>query len=272
MAEGFATINGYRLRYRLDGRGEPLVVFGHGLLGSIEQVTDYAPRLDELHEDIRLLTFDARGHGQSAGPLEPSGYTWETLGRDMVALAGEHGGERAIFGGGSMGAASALWVALERPESVSALVLMTPPPLGHPHMREDAEQGALNMLEGLAVAIQQFGLEQTIGMMRSLPGIGNGAGGQFEQWLRAQDPAMFVHAIRGLMRSPYHDPAEYARINVPTLVLAHEGDPLHPVRAAKLVAEAVPGARLAVGDAPGYWRDNPGELLAEIRAFMAGLG
>ena len=61
----FAEINTHRLRYRMAGEG-PLVVFAHGLMGNIEQVLPAGLDLGDVHSRVRLLTYDARGHGQSA--------------------------------------------------------------------------------------------------------------------------------------------------------------------------------------------------------------
>lgn len=266
-----AQINGHRLRYRVRGEG-PLAVFGHGLLGSIEQLDDHVSAHDALEARLRLLFYDARGHGQSEGPPEPAHYTWATLGEDMAAFAAHAGEPRAIFGGGSMGAATALWVALERPELVRALVLVMPPPLGHAHMRGDDEHRALQGLEVIAAAVQNFGLEQTIALARQLPAASEAEAEERVRWLEGQNPLALRCAVRGLLQSPFHDPEAYRAIRVPTLVIAHEGDGLHPVRAARLVAANVPGARLAVAPDPAYWRAHPDEFAAEVLAFLDGLG
>lgn len=269
----FAEVNGHRLRYRIEGEG-PLAVFGHGLLGSLEQVEENAPGLESLLDRVRLLTYDARGHGQSDGPRDPAGYTWETLGRDMAALAELHGEPQSVFGGASMGAASALWVGIEQPERVRALVLMMPPPLGHPPAREQSEQAAITMLNALAIAVEQWGMERTVEMLQAFPQFAASSeeGEERARWLLRQNPHTILHAIRGLLSSPYHDPEAYRGIKAPTLVIAHEGDGLHPMRAAKLLAGNIPGARLITGDRPGYWRDHPGELFAELERFMAAVG
>ena len=274
MTDQFATINGHRLRYRVGGDG-PLALFGHGLLGSVEQIEDQAPGLlGRLHEDVRLVVYDARGHGQSAGPEDSAQYTWETLGLDMCSLM-EHTGETtAILGGASMGAASALWVGVERPECVRALVLMIPPPLGFPAMRGEDEQRALALLDMLAAAVQNFGLEKTAELARNLPGFAPTPeeAEMRARWLATQNPLALTHAIRGLVQAPIHDPERYREISAPMLVLAQEGDGLHPVRAARLLAETVPHARLAVAPSPGWWWSHPDELIAELRGFMTAIG
>lgn len=270
----FHEVNGYTLRLRFRGEGGPLAVFGHGLLGSIEQLNEGQAALDALAARMRVLLYDARGHGKSAGPEDPSGYTWETLGRDMTALVDFAGDEQAILGGASMGAASALWAAIEQPEMVRALALMMPPPLGHEPMRAQAEKQAILALDMLSAMVQNFGLEKSVEIASTFPGFGATPAEAAERarFLLEQNPLAILHAVRGLLQAPFHDPEAYRTIRVPTLVLAHEGDGLHPVRAAQLLAENIADCRLRVGPEPDYWRTHPDELLAEFSDFLDYLG
>ncbi|MGE5596335.1 MAG: alpha/beta fold hydrolase [Hyphomicrobiales bacterium] len=273
MTTGFAEINGFRQRYRIRGEG-PLAVFGHGLLGSIEQVDDNHGQLAELEERVRLLLYDARGHGQSEGPREAAGYTWEALGRDMSALIDWAGADQAIVGGGSMGAATALWVAIEQPEKVRGLVLVMPPPLGHKPMRAEGEHQAIMVLDMLAAAVENYGLETTVQLAKQIPGFAASPEDSEERarWLLSQNPLALTYAIRGLLESPYHDPECYRAIRVPTLVLCHEGDGLHPARAGRLLAEKIPDCELVIAGDPGYWRTHPREFLTHITRYLDRLG
>ncbi|MEO6397542.1 MAG: alpha/beta hydrolase [Tepidiformaceae bacterium] len=273
MPTDFATINGFTLRYSLEGVG-PLAVFGHGLMGSIEQVTPAGRQLDALLRRVRLLTYDARGHGQSGGPEDASEYTWETMGRDMSALIDFVGEPQAIVGGASMGAATALWVALERPEQVKALVILMPPPLGHEPQRATAEKQEIATLELISAAVQNFGIEKTVEIARGFPGFAANAEEADERarWLLSQNPLTLLYAIRGLVSAPFHDPEEYRRISVPTTVMAHEGDGLHPARAARLLGEMIPNCILKIAPQPDYWQQHPSEFLGEMAAFLDTLG
>lgn len=267
--EGFAEINGNHLRYRLTGEG-PLVVFGHGLLGDIEQLDTYLDGLDPLLARVRLLAYDARGHGQSDGPGSSTGYSWESLGRDMGALIRFAGEERAIVGGVSMGAASAIWLAVERPEQVRGLVAMMPPPLGFTSMRPPGEQRAITALDFLASAVENYGIDTAIQVIQAVPGFGADTADaeQRAEWLRGQNPLTLKYAIRGLIDAPPHDPECYRRITAPTLVFGHEADDLHPARAAKLLSDHVEGSRLLVGPTPDYWMTHKDEVLRELEAFL----
>lgn len=269
----FVEINGNRLRYRLRGDG-PLAILGHGLLGSIEQLDEHQGALARLEARLRLLVYDARGHGQSEGPEDVAGYSWESLGLDTAALIRHFGEERAIVGGGSMGAASALWLAIERPELVRALVLVMPPPLGPPEIRGEDERKAIALLEALAAAVQNFGMETTANLARNMPGL-NGSPEAAEErarWLLKINPLAIRYAIPGLLGAPIHDPECYRQIRVPTLVLAHEGDALHPARAARLVGDKVPDCTVRIAPDDTWWERHPEELLAEAQAFLDRVG
>jgi pimeloyl-ACP methyl ester carboxylesterase len=273
MTHEFAHINGYPLRYRIGGEG-PLVVFGHGLMGSIEQVDPFEGSLDYVLERVRLLIYDARGHGQSSGPEYAAGYTWETLGRDMAAFIDHAGEERAIIGGASMGAATALWVAIEQPQRAKALALLMPPPLGYGPMRAQEEKQALQVLDLLSAAVKNFGIEKTVELAKGFPGSAATPedAEQRATWLLRQNPLTLLYAVRGLMTAPFHDPEAYRQINVPTIVVAHEGDALHPVRAAQLLKDNIPDCELLVAPQPGYWQTHPAEFLAEMTRFIDRVG
>jgi pimeloyl-ACP methyl ester carboxylesterase len=271
--DGFVEVNGHQLRYRLRGDG-PLAIFGHGILGSIEQLLGDTESLARVEQRLRVLLYDARGHGRSAGPTHAAGYTWETLGLDMAALIEAHSETPAIVGGASMGAATALWVAIERPELVRAAVIVMPPPLGHRHLRGPEEHQAIEVLSALGVAIENFGLETTIATLGQWPGLGASEEERQSRidWLSGQNPETVLHVIKGLMGAPFHDPELYRQIEVPMLVLAHEGDGLHPARAARLLAEHAPNARLVVAPQQGHWQRSPTALLAEMETFLEELG
>lgn len=239
-------------------------------MGSIEQVTENAPSLGDLLSRVRLLTYDARGHGLSGGPEDAADYTWETMGKDMSAFATFAGADRAIFGGASMGAATALWVALEQPERVRGLALMMPPPLGHVPMRTDAEQQAIAVLDLLSAAVKNFGVEKTVELAQNFPGFAPTPEEAHARasWLLQQNPLTLLYAIRGLIASPFHDPERYRDIHVPTIVLAHEDDGLHPARAARLLGDTIPDCEIVIAPEASYWQNHPAELHAHLSRFL----
>lgn len=112
--------NGGRIAYDVQGAG-PLVICAPGM-GDIRQTFRYlVPAL--LDAGYRVATFDLRGHGESDTTF--ASFDDEAEASDIIALA-EHLGSPATVIGNSMGSAAGVIAAAQRPELVSALVLVGP--------------------------------------------------------------------------------------------------------------------------------------------------
>jgi pimeloyl-ACP methyl ester carboxylesterase len=108
-----------RLYYEEHGQGPPLVLaHGHAC-----GVRSWDPQLRGLADQYRVIVYDARGHGLSEAPREPSAYSQEHMVDDLRGLMDHLGLDTAAVGGLSMGGNVALNLALAHPQRVSALVL-----------------------------------------------------------------------------------------------------------------------------------------------------
>src|SRR3954452_4933919 len=105
---------GLNFHYRDDGRGLP-VVFQHGLGGDLTVPLG----LFSPPEGVRLVSFDARYHGETRPLGDPSKLTFHTLADDLLALLDHLAIDRAVIGGISMGAGLALNFAIRYPERTS---------------------------------------------------------------------------------------------------------------------------------------------------------
>jgi pimeloyl-ACP methyl ester carboxylesterase len=61
-----ASVNGQNLYYEDTGGRGPVLVFSHGLL---MDHTMFAPQVQALQGRFRCISWDERGHGQTADPL-----------------------------------------------------------------------------------------------------------------------------------------------------------------------------------------------------------
>ena len=113
-------IEGLRTRYWVGGDGPPLVLV-HGLGGAAWNFTDLAPLL-ALHR--RVLVPDLPGHGGTE-PL-PQLESLSGLALHVAAVAAHEGMAPAAVLGYSMGGPVSLRLAVERPEAISALILVAP--------------------------------------------------------------------------------------------------------------------------------------------------
>jgi pimeloyl-ACP methyl ester carboxylesterase len=249
------------------------VVLLHGLTGTRRYVVMGSSAL--ARAGYRVLCYDARGHGRST-PAPERAYRYGDLVGDLRALLDAAGVQRAVLAGASMGAHTALRFALEHPERVAALAIITPayePAGAHAHTD-------LARWDALARGLREGGVE---GFVRAydLAGVPEPWRGTVETVLRQrlgahEHPAAVADALEVVPRSrPFADLAELARLQLPTLVVASrdEADPTHPLAVGERYARAIPGARLVVEDAgppprsPLAWQGGQlSKLLIELAA------
>jgi pimeloyl-ACP methyl ester carboxylesterase len=217
-----------------------------------------------------VLAYDARGHGRSDPAPDPQSYTYEDLAADLIRVLDEAGMERAVLAGASMGAHTALRVALEHPERVAGLVVVTPA------YDPDAWPGDLARWDALSEGLRTGGVEGFVAAYGD-PGVPEAFRANvvkvLHQRLAAHEhPEAVADALRGVPRSrPFDTLAQLRGITVPTTVVADrdEVDPGHPLAVGEAYARAIPGAELAVeepGQSPIAWQ---GGRLSKVIAAVA---
>jgi 3-oxoadipate enol-lactonase len=240
------------------GGGRPLVL-AHGLTATRRYVL-HGSRLLE-RSGYRIVTYDARGHGESSPAPDPNAYRYADLVDDLGAVLDALGIEKAVLGGASMGAATTLAFALERPERVSALIQITPAHLGSTDHRD---RGRAEGFDALAEGLEQGGVDgymRTVGDPQVPPRFRAIVLRAIRQRLeRHRHPEAVAAALRVVPRSsPLESPDDLAGLQVPTLIVAShdEVDPDHPYEVARIYAERIPEAELVSeepGASPLAWR------------------
>jgi pimeloyl-ACP methyl ester carboxylesterase len=113
-------VNGQWLYYEDTGGNLPALVLAHGLLMDHEM---FAPQVDALRSRYRVITWDARAHGQTE--TSDDQFSYEDLAEDLKGLLDDLGIAHAVIGGMSQGGFVALRFALKHPERVDALMLLS---------------------------------------------------------------------------------------------------------------------------------------------------
>jgi pimeloyl-ACP methyl ester carboxylesterase len=257
---------------RGEGAGEgTAIVLCHGVTASRRYVVHGSRALERAGH--RLITYDARGHGESdAAPAgEGYGYPWLVADLERV-VAAELGEERFLLGGHSMGAHTAVAYALRHPGRLAGLVLVGPVYTG------EITAASLAYWDGLAAALESGGVDGFVAYIGAEQPTGSAwrdAVLRFtrERMLLHRDLAAVAAALREVPRSrPFGSLAELEPLDVPALVVASgdEADPGHPHAAAVAYAEALPRARLlseGPGESPLAWQG--GRLSRSIDDFYA---
>jgi pimeloyl-ACP methyl ester carboxylesterase len=102
VTTAFATSpDGVRIAYDVAGSGPPLVLLhGGGHDRSYWHDADYVARLKDAY---RVIAIDARGSGESDQPADPSAYTTQNQGDDVLAVVDAWGIDRFALWGYSYG-------------------------------------------------------------------------------------------------------------------------------------------------------------------------
>jgi pimeloyl-ACP methyl ester carboxylesterase len=264
---------GVTLSGEVAGSGRPIVLL-HGLTATRRYVVMGSRTLER--SGLRVVGYDARGHGRSTPAPEPGDYGYEHLTADLEAVLDALGIARAVVAGASMGAHTAVRLALRRPERVAALGLITP-------SFDPAEARTPEAFAGwdlLARGLRQGGVEGFVEAydFSAVPDIWRETVEKvLRQRLSAHEhPDAVADALEAVPRSrPFDDLHELAALEVPTVVVASrdEADPGHPLAISERYARAIPGARLVVEEAgppprsPIAWQGGQlSRLLAELAA------
>jgi pimeloyl-ACP methyl ester carboxylesterase len=227
-------------------RPGPPIVLLHGLTATRRYVVMGSRLLER--SGYRVIAYDARGHGRSSPAPDPAAYGYGRLARDLEAVLDALDVPRAALAGASMGAHTALRFALEHPERVAALGLITP--AFDPATPVDVPEGDRDTL---ARGLREGGVE---GFVRAYdfssvpPAWRETVETVVRQRLAAHEhPEAVADALEIVSRSrPFEDFAELGAIAAPTVVIGSrdEVDPGHPLALAEHYVQAIPSATVTV--------------------------
>lgn len=274
---GVARVDGLRIHYRRAGTEGPPVVLLHG--GGVDDADlSWRHTVDTLAEEYQVYAPDWPEYGDSDPVDDPSIDTYlrifagfvESVGLDEFALVGI-----------SMGGAVALGYTLDHPDRVRALGLVDSYGLGG-HVPGGPMLYALANVPGAnATGWSMLGSSRTA----TVSGLANVVHDP-----SALDPA-FVDAVRerarergagraftafqrneitpdGRARTNFADRLD--EIDVPTLLVHGESDPLFPVAWARRAASLIPDSELVVFEHCGHWptREHPERFDATLLGFL----
>jgi pimeloyl-ACP methyl ester carboxylesterase len=267
-AVAFSTGTAPAIRGEVVGEGPP-VVLCHGITATRHSVIHGSRRLERAGHTV--VSYDARGHGESDPAPLGAGYVYPELRADLATVIDEQaGGGPVLLAGHSMGAHTAVGFALEDPGRVAGLVVIGPAYDG------EIDDDSLRYWDGLAAALERDGIDGFLAYIDRVQGIDprwRDSVLRFtrERMERHRHPEALVAALREVPRSrPFGQMAELEGLKVPTLVVAsHDAaDPGHPYAVAEQYAARIPAARLVgepEGQSPLAWQG--GRLSREIEAF-----
>jgi pimeloyl-ACP methyl ester carboxylesterase len=212
----YVQLGTVRTWYDDHGDGEPLVLMHGGLTDS----RFLEPNLGPLAGRFHVYTPDRRGHGRSPdveGPI-----TYQLMADDTIAFLEQVVGGPAHLVGHSDGAVVAMLVAMQRPELVRRLVMIS---------------GGFDK-SGEAAPDMEFDSDEVVQFLGP-------AYGEVSPDGEAHFPVLAGKVGEMARNEPHVDPAELARITARSLVMYADDDVMTLAHAVALF-DALPDAELAV--------------------------
>lgn len=253
--------DGHWLAYEEYGEGDRVLVYLHGLLLDANLNRGLAGALAERGERVILL--DLLGHGRSDKPVHASEYRMDVYAEQVIALLDELQLEYAVLGGLSLGANVSLLTATMSPPRVRGLVLEMP-------VLERAAPAVALTFVPLLLALHYANAPARVltSVIRRLP---RTQFGPLDSVLDAAslEPDQMAAILHGVLLGPVTPTLEQRiAIDVPTLVLAHRADVIHPFSDARALVGQIPWSQLVRARSPLELRLRPRRLTAEIASFL----
>lgn len=228
---GYAPVNGVEIFYAIYGEGKPLVL----LHGGFEHHEMFGPNLAALAENHTVIGVDLQGHGRT--PPFDREMTFDAMAADIAELIRHLGYAKADLVGYSLGGRVALRTALDHPEVVERLVLVSTP-FAFSGWHDFNAQG----MRGMAAASDQAaeGMKQTP-LYQAYVAV-------------APDPDKWPKTVAqtaALVGADYDWSAEVPRIAAPTLLVVGDWDSVRIGHATRFFELLGGGAQDAGWDGAG---------------------
>ncbi len=241
MSMTASALNTAQGMFRVSVEGDPLApaLILSNSLGTTQEMWD--PQVKGFSKSYRLIRYDTRGHGGS--PVTPGPYRFKDLGRDVLAILDALDIERAAFCGLSMGGHTGLWLGVNAPERLNALVVCN----------SAAKIGTAQAWNERANTLRQGGAEQMRALAESAPSRWFGETfiqqspellKQMQDSLAKLDPLGYAACCDALADSDLRE--QISSIAVPTLLLAGQWDPVTTVADAQAMQARIAGSKVAI--------------------------
>src|ERR1700712_3499653 len=122
VTSGYAKVNGLSMYWESRGEGGTPLLVTHG---GFETASMFSGLLDQLAERRHVVALELQGHGHTADIDRP--FSFEAFRDDIAALAADLGLGQVDLLGYSLGGSSTLRAAIQHPELVRRLAVVSVP-------------------------------------------------------------------------------------------------------------------------------------------------
>ncbi|MEX2124683.1 MAG: alpha/beta hydrolase [Woeseia sp.] len=205
IKNGHVEVNGVNYYYEVHGEGEPLLLL-HGGLGSIDM---FGPVLPILAEHRQVIGVDLHGHGRTA--LGERKISLIDMGDDLSVLLTELGYNQVDVLGYSLGGGVGFRLAVQHPETVRRLALVSAPFAQDGFFPEMLPQQA-SVNAGMAEAMKDTPMYQSYKAVAPHP----------------EEFPQLLDRMGELMRKPYDWSEDVKKLEMPVMLVYGDSDMIRP--------------------------------------------
>jgi len=256
-----AEIRGQVFHYTDTGGDGPPVLFSHGFLMAGEM---FAPQVEALREDYRVITWDWRGFGRTKTDSVP--FTVWDQAQDLLGLLDHLGIETAVLGGMSHGGYITMRVPLLSPERVRAMILMDTSASG---LTKEEKVGYRHLFGQWAEMGPTDELTETLaGLILGHPDHDEAWKAKWKSWPKER----MVNPAEATVEAEDIRP-RLKEISCPAIVIHGVDDAAFSVVLAEAIADELPNCGPYVPVPGGHAANltHPDKVNAEIRTFLSTL-
>jgi 3-oxoadipate enol-lactonase len=230
----FTEIAGGRIYYEVAGPDTAPVLILSNSLGT--NLRMWERQMPVFARQMQVIRYDTRGHGQSS--IEPTPYSIDQLGRDVLALADSLRIDTFSFCGLSMGGLIGMWLGIHAGIRVRKLILCSmAAKIGTSEIWNTRIAAAKSGMPALAAGAMERWF--TAPFREKSPETVD----EIRKMVETTDPEGYAACCAAIRDTDFR--AELSAIRVPTLVISGAHDPSTTPNDGHFLAEYIPGARYA---------------------------
>lgn len=241
-------INGLKLNYWEEGSGPKTLLFIHGFTGNVEE---WYFQFEFFKKDYKVIAIDLRGHGFSEISQENFGIG--DLSSDINRFLEKKGISEIILIGHSMGGMVAQHFALNHPDKVEKLVLVSTTPGGPPRKIPESYIDHIRSVD-ISKLITEMSRFASIPLEKIAP--------ERREFYKKIQKWSVERRGKGISKDVYISYLEKSsnfdlrdklcEIKVPTLILCGEKDQLIGNKRSNLLKERIPNSDLVIFSECGH--------------------
>jgi 3-oxoadipate enol-lactonase len=231
------------INYQEEGSGFPLILV-HGLNGDL---TGWALVMPELAKHYRAIALDVRGHGHSGKPDQP--YSIRQFSEDLQEFLLQLRVPKAHILGLSMGGAIAQQFALDHPEKIRSLILVST----FSYVDPAARQALSRLRQNLSVGGYPAFFDEVVKLAFTPEFIAANPGPIAElkeKRIKINSPVAIGRATDACMTFNLKD--EIAKIALPTLIVSGREDVFTPIHLAGEIHRSIRGSKWKIIEGVGH--------------------